>query len=417
MTNDATLLDPSANRGLALDATQAAPSTSPSTSRFTPPTTLARTTVLPRIDGDGDAVSLSLDVRSRYEQSKVLGAGGMGEVVLVSDHDIGRKVALKRLLPDMTDQAILARFVDEIRTVGRLEHPNIVPIHDVGVDAEGRYFFVMKYVDGETLESVIEKLAAGDAEYVSRFSVEGRIEVFLGLLHALEYAHARGIVHRDIKPANVMIGRFGEVILMDWGIAKTLADKRDPAAFVNGSIAEPDAPRARMYATRVGTLIGTPAYMSPEQASGDPSKIDARSDIYSAIVLFHELLGLEHYLADKPSLEAMLAAIKSEDMGYVKILGMRRRPPAELMHLLVKGLNKDPAKRFQSATELVGTLQEILEGKARVQCHMTFTKRTFRELGRLVDRAPLAGFATLMGIILSVLFAATQLIRLVLRVV
>src|SRR4029077_11444666 len=125
--------------------------------------------------------------RTRYEPSKVLGAGGMGEVVLVSDHDIDRKVAIKRLLPELTDQATLARLVDEIRTVGRLEHPNIVPIHDVGVDEAGRYFFVMKYVEGETLETIIEKLAARDPAYTARFSVEARIEIFLGLLHALEY--------------------------------------------------------------------------------------------------------------------------------------------------------------------------------------------------------------------------------------
>src|SRR5262249_13795396 len=136
---------------------------------------------------------LSLESRSRYEPTKLLGAGGMGEVVLVTDHDIERKVALKRLLPEMTDPSILARFVDEIRTVGRLEHPNIVPIHDVGVDELGRYFFVMKYVEGETLESIIEKLQAGDPKYVEKYSIEVRIELFLGVLHALSYAHERGI--------------------------------------------------------------------------------------------------------------------------------------------------------------------------------------------------------------------------------
>ena len=142
------------------DATMLAPSVGPG-SAFAPPTSAARTTVLPHVDGDGTAVQLSLESRSRYEPTKLLGAGGMGEVVLVRDHDIERKVALKRLLPEMTDPAVLARFVDEIRTVGRLEHPNIVPIHDVGVDELGRYFFVMKYVEGETLEPIIEKLAAG----------------------------------------------------------------------------------------------------------------------------------------------------------------------------------------------------------------------------------------------------------------
>jgi serine/threonine protein kinase len=216
MTEDATLLaPPPAHTALAMTAV--APSKEGAT--FSPPSSAARTTVLPHVAGDGTRVELSLESRSRYEPTKLLGAGGMGEVVLVSDHDIDRKVAVKRLLPELTDPALLARFVDEIRTVGRLEHPNIVPIHDVGVDELGRYFFVMKYVEGETLESIIEKLRAGNPEYLARYSTEVRIEIFLGLLHALQYAHAQGVVHRDIKPANVMVGRFGEVVLMDWVIA------------------------------------------------------------------------------------------------------------------------------------------------------------------------------------------------------
>src|SRR5262249_53205364 len=156
---------------------------SASDSTFTPPTQ-SRITVLPHVeDGDG-AVRLEVDHRPGYEPVKLLGAGGMGEVVLVQDQDIARRVAIKRLLPSMTHPALLARFVDEIRTVGRLEHPNIVPIHDVGVDEQGRYYFVMKYVEGETLESVIAKLAAGDPAYHATYSYERRIEIFLELPHA-----------------------------------------------------------------------------------------------------------------------------------------------------------------------------------------------------------------------------------------
>ena len=421
MNQDATLLAPPKTLArpeavLALAETHAAPSAAapeaPEMTGWSPPTSAARTTVLPHVGGDGLLVQLSLESRSRYEPTKLLGAGGMGEVVLVSDHDIDRKVALKRLLPEMTDPSILARFVDEIRTVGRLEHPNIVPIHDVGVDELGRYFFVMKYVEGETLESIIEKLAAGDPAYLARYSTEVRIELFLGLLHALEYAHAQGVVHRDIKPANVMVGRYGEVVLMDWGIAKPLADTRDAAATAEGALTRVDGDaRARMYATRVGSLIGTPAYMSPEQARGDNDKLDVRSDLYSAMVLFHELLGLQHYLADKQTFEALIEGIKSDEFGFFKLLAMPQRPPAELIHLLARGLQKDPARRFQSAGELIAALHGVLEGKVAIQCHITFTKRSFRELGRLVDRAPWLAFATLMGLVATVVFTGVQLVR------
>jgi serine/threonine protein kinase len=406
----------------AFAATQVAPSPSPSpspsmaASTFAPPTSAARTTILPHVDGDGAGIQLSLESRSRYEPTKLLGAGGMGEVVLVRDHDIERKVALKRLLPEMTDPAILARFVDEIRTVGRLEHPNIVPIHDVGVDELGRYFFVMKYVEGETLESIIAKLAEGDPAYRAKYSIEVRIGLFLGLLHALEYAHAQGVVHRDIKPANVMVGRFGEVVLMDWGVSKPLEAQRDAAAGAEGAIVGEDR-RARMYTTRVGSLIGTPAYMSPEQARGENDKVDTRSDLYSAMVLFHELAGLHHYLTDQPDLDAMLAAVVAEEFGFFKLLGLKYpagSPPGELLHLIYKGLQKDPAQRFQSAGELIGALHGVLEGRAPVQCHITLTKRAYRELGRLVDRSPWLGFAMLLGFVATFVFAGVELVRIAL---
>jgi len=396
----------------ALDATQAAPSSAGP--GFVAPASAARTTVLPRVEGDGANVALSLESRSRYEPTKLLGAGGMGEVVLVRDHDIERKVALKRLLPELTDPGVLARFVDEIRTVGRLEHPNIVPIHDVGVDELGRYFFVMKYVEGETLESIIDKLAAGDPAYVARYSIEVRIQLFLGILHALEYAHEQGIVHRDVKPANVMVGRYGEVVLMDWGIARPVAAARDPATTAEARIAG-EGERVRMYATRVGSLVGTPAYMSPEQASGANDRVDARSDLYSAMVLFHELVGLRHYLADKQTMEDLLAAVVAQDFSFFQLLGMKyprgQVPPGELVHLFVKGLAKAPDERFQSAGELIHALNGILEGSVRIQCHITFTKRMYRELGRLTDRAPFLAFFVLLGLLGAVGFTAVQLAR------
>ena len=400
--------------------TLAAPSISSMTTlRTTGSPAPARTTVLPRVEGDGHRLELVVDSLTRYEPMKLLGKGGMGEVVLVKDQDIARTVALKRLLPEAQDPALLARFVDEIRTVGRLEHPNIVPIHDVGIDELGRYFFVMKYVEGETLESVIAKLKAGDKEYERKYSFEQRIEVFLGILHALEFAHANGVVHRDLKPANVMIGRYGEIILMDWGISKPLAQARDAASSAAGELAVDgdDKDKARLFATRVGSLIGTPAYMSPEQARGDIAKIDERSDLYSAVVLFHELVSLQHYLHDKQTLEQMLHSCVHEEFGFMKILGLHGStqgpPPGELIHFTHKGLSKDPAKRFQSAAEMIQRLQEILAGEVKVQCHITFTKSTFRRFGRLVDRKPHLALMALLCMFAGVIFSAVTIVRMV----
>jgi serine/threonine-protein kinase len=382
------------------------------------PTTAARhTTVLPRFEGEGPALRLVNESAPRFEMLKTLGAGGMGEVELVHDRDIGRKVAIKHLLsgPGSTlDAGTVARFVDEVRIIGQLEHPNIVPVHDVGLDAQGRFFFVMKYVDGETLESIITKLAAGNPEYHRKYTFEARVDIFLGLLRALAYAHSNGIIHRDLKPANVMVGRFGEVMLMDWGIAKQLQQAERPVS--PAAVAEDQAlatmPRERIFTTRHGTLIGTPAYMSPEQASGATDQIDYRSDLYSACVLFHELLTLKHYLADKTTLVDLLAAVSKESPPVSSRAFNQNphqpNPPAELTYVVERGLKKNRAERFQSVSELIAELEAIREGKLKVQCAGTFTKRMTREFGGMVDRHPYGGFAMMMTGAALVLFGLVE---------
>jgi serine/threonine-protein kinase len=151
-----------------------------------------RSTILPRLADTGDIPQLVTDARDRFETAKVLGRGGAGEVVLARDNDIERPVAVKRLLPELDDPGLIGRFVDEIRVLGALDHPNIVPIHDVGVDPDGRYYYVMKYVEGETLEHIIEKLAAGDREYHARYPFERRVEVFRQVLRAVQYGQCDG---------------------------------------------------------------------------------------------------------------------------------------------------------------------------------------------------------------------------------
>jgi eukaryotic-like serine/threonine-protein kinase len=376
-----------------------------------------RTTVLPRITGSGSALEVVSELKSRYEPIRLLGTGGMGEVLLVQDQDIARKVAVKRLLPEATNAMLLARFVDEIRTVGRLEHPNIVPVHDVGMDESGRYFFVMKYVEGETLEQIIRKLGEGDAEYHRNYTFERRVEIMISVLNALEYAHAHGVIHRDVKPANVMVGRYGEVVLMDWGIAKPMDATRDLARSADATLGD-EKERGRMYLTHVGSIVGTPAYMSPEQARGDIDKIDARSDLYSAAVMLHELITLRHYLADETTTEGLLQAIKTREMAPIEEqrgacpaqIGL----PAELMYAAMKGMAKDPEKRaYASASDFVAELQRALAGTFSVSCQVTMTKRFFREAARAVDRHPRLISFSLIGVALAVVFAMVEAVRLV----
>ncbi len=354
--------------------------------------TTTRPAVLPRADSG----NLPVEQGERYAKKRLLGAGGMGEVVLAEDRDIGRNVALKYLTAS-DDRAALARFTDEIRVVGSLEHPNIVPIHDVGVDDDNRYYFVMKHVEGETLEHVIERLVAGDAAYHAQYTFTVRAQIFIALLRALEFAHSRGYVHRDIKPANVMVGKFGEVVLMDWGVAKRTKEAESVAT--HSSPEDESVPvRERLFTTRRGAIVGTPAYMSPEQARGDVEAIDERSDVYCATVLFHELITLRHYLGDKDSLPAMLKAIESEPPNLSHgALGqpIQGLPPAEVLHFARKGLQKDPAQRYQSVGEMIAIIEANLDGRVRVQCPYTFQKRVLRGLARFADRHPMVLLQTL----------------------
>ena len=374
--------------------TMVAASSSPSTA--TNGTGEVRSTVLPRMELVGTVPTLVAQGKRRFEVVRKLGEGGLGEVIGAEDNDIGRKVALKKLRTDVKSDATLARFVEEIRTVGRLEHPNIIPIHDVGVDEAGDYYFVMKYVDGETLESVIAQLAAGDADYHRRYSIERRVQIFMGVLEAVAFAHSQGVVHRDIKPANIMVGPYGEVVLMDWGIAKPL----------EGGMADDHLPRfegrkegrKRLFETQVGTVIGTPAYMAPEQARG--GAVDERTDIYALSVLLFELLTLEHYLAGRDTLDAMIQGVLTVEPPMAISVRSEHQPRVapDLSWIIRGGLAKNPEDRYPSVTAMLERLQRRAEGYIQVQCHLTAMKHATNVWGRFIDRHPKVASTIFFGV-------------------
>ncbi len=333
----------------------------------------------------------------------------MGEVELARDNDIRRTVAVKRLNSDATSEAALLRFADEIRVVGQLEHPGIVPIYDVGRDDAGQVYLVMKHLHGETMEDVIAKLHAGDLAYRARFSLEYRVHLFLGVLDAVRYAHARGILHRDIKPANIQIGPYGEVTVMDWGIAKPIERKGEASAEPLGRTLLESHDR-RLLQTQLGSLAGTPLYMSPEQAAGRNGDLDERSDVYSLCVLFYEWLVLEHPLRDKNTITEVLAAIISEEYTKRALFEPAHAAsvPMEYVWIVVRGLARDRERRFQSVTELEDAIKRVMDGHIRVQCHVTFGKRAASGFSNWIDRHPLvytALFATVaLGLVSALLF-------------
>ncbi len=378
----------------------------------TKPTDSRRTTVLPRLVWSGPTPVANADHRMRFEELGRLGEGGMGEVVLAKDHDIERTVAIKRL-SHATDLGLVMRFVDEIRTVGALEHPNIVPVHDVGIDEDGRYYFVMKHLRGEDLQGIIARLRAGDRPTHDRFPFHVRVQVFLSIVNAMAYAHEQGFVHRDLKPSNVMVGPFGEVTVMDWGLAR-----RTEASTTSDAWDTPTSPTrvGTALETQAGAVMGTPHYMSPEQARGEHATLDPRSDLYSLGVLLHEFLYLEHYLDSRVATDAVLDGVQRVSPSVFGLAHDLRQPavPAELGWFILKAMDKDPARRFQTAREMIEALQRTVDGRVEVQCPRTFTKRVLQEAVHRADDHPVG---VLLGTVAVMALLVGGFVSLLLRLV
>jgi serine/threonine protein kinase len=244
---------------------------------------------------------------TRYRLLERVARGGMGVVYAAEDEKLERRVALKVLDVPGTDGDLPNRLMREARVLARLEHPGIVPVHDVGTLADGRAFYTMKFVEGQRLDKFIEGVE----------SVQDRLRLFLRICEAVAFAHARGVLHRDLKPANIMVGSFGEVLVMDWGLAKILGSKTqiiDTAADPDATILEKpkqigrDSTKSSVI-TGHGTVMGTPGYMSPEQARGEVEVVDARSDIFSLGALLRFILTQRTPAGFAPRLNRSLEAI------------------------------------------------------------------------------------------------------------
>ncbi len=351
------------------------------------------TSVLPRISVEGGRVTVEPATGERYLVLKSLGEGAMGEVALVEDRDIGRKVARKRLLPG-SGAADVLRFVDEVRMVGKLDHPGIVPIHDVGLDEHGEFFFVMKYVEGESLESVVERIRDRDPATLAAWDPARRVHAIIAILRALDYAHASGLLHRDIKPANVMVGRYGEVMLMDWGVSRPIGGARDEA--VELAPGSRTTAEQRVASTGTGAIVGTPIFMSPEQAAGATDTLTPSSDLYAVCLMLHELLTGQHLHDGIDDLHALLTRVMTmpaPSVGELVTSGLSK----ELGYFMQKGLALAPKDRWQSAGAMADELLAILDGRCRVQCPFTLTKRTVAGFGRFFDRRPFVALSILLG--------------------
>lgn len=285
----------------------------------------------------------------------VLARGGMGVVLRGRDEEIGRHVAIKVLRGDAQASARL-RFIEEAQVAGQLEHPGIVPIYSLGTDDAGRPFFAMKLVEGETLAECLAKRADPRAER-ARF-----LGLFLQVCQTVAYAHARAVIHRDLKPANVMVGAFGEVQVLDWGLAKVLGtEERVPERTESGRERAPETVRTRTdsgSASISGTVMGTPGYMPPEQAQGEVERLDRRSDVFSlGAILCTILTGEPPFPGDR---RQALEETRAGRIGPALERLARCGADPALVALARRSLAVDPAERPADAGEVAAEVERSL---------------------------------------------------------
>ncbi|MCB9914052.1 MAG: SUMF1/EgtB/PvdO family nonheme iron enzyme [Planctomycetes bacterium] len=378
----------------------------------------------PEVGGDvTDELRTSLRRRlrsfSRYRLEGEIARGGQGTVVRVWEEDLRRHLAMKRLNPELTPgmgraptphgTRSLHRFLEEAQITGQLGHPGVPPVHELGLDAEGRPFFTMPLVRGQELTKVFRALREGSAEW----TLARTLGVFLKVCEAVAYAHAKGVLHRDLKPGNVMVGRFGETYVMDWGLASVAGRKHQPDLRLRD--AEPESVSISTHRARDreddsplvtvdGDVLGTPAYMAPEQARGELSTLTERADVYSiGAMLYHMLAGHAPYLEPGQSTggRAVLTRVLAGPPRPLRELASDA--PPELVAVAEKAMSRDTAARYADAGELARDLLAYLDHRP-VAAHAPGLWHTLK-LSIRRHRA----VATAVGVAAAVLVASTLL--------
>ncbi|HVX15625.1 MAG TPA: serine/threonine-protein kinase [Pirellulales bacterium] len=337
--------------------------------------TLAATEVAPAAAEQPAAVAAAAELRFRLLRPHA--HGGLGEVYVAHDAELKREVALKRIRDTRLDTPEnRARFILEAEVTGGLEHPGIVPVYSLGTSDDGRPFYAMRFIRGESLKEAIQQYhranSAGRDEGERLLELRKLLARFIDVCNAIEYAHSRGVLHRDLKPANIMLGAYGETLVVDWGLAKPIGTAEQPVAigsvatdeFASQSTARADELGASRPAwttgtapTQMGAAIGTPAYMSPEQAAGSLDRIGVPSDVYSLGATLYCLLTGQAPFEDE-SLARVLERARRGDLRPPRTL--RPEIPAALEAICLKAMALEPADRYASPRALAEELERWL---------------------------------------------------------
>jgi hypothetical protein len=323
---------------------------------------------------DPNAQLVPEEVRSRYDFRALLGRGGMGSVLRVRDRALQRDVAMKTL--DGLGPEWAGTFVEEAQITAQLEHPNIVSVHDLGGSRADRRFFTMKMVHGITLTAWLQRHLT---DRTSSEQLADAVEVFLKVCDALSFAHARGVVHGDIKPDNIMVGSFGEVYVMDWGLAH-LVEKCDPN-LGRVRIARP------VHSPRFSDgPLGTPAYMPPEQAVGRVADIEPRSDVFAlGAILYHILVGSPPFAG--PTVEAIVEAAKHARYTPPEVAAPPGTVPPGLARVIERAMSLKKDDRYPDVRSLKQDVQRAMRGGSHLPRHWFSPGHVFCKEGQRGDEA------------------------------
>jgi serine/threonine protein kinase len=291
---------------------------------------------------------------TKYRLVEEISRGGMGTVYRAKDTELDREIAIKVLSEPETNADLAKRMVREAQIIARLEHPGIVPVHDVGLLADNRVYYAMKLVRGSRLD---EYAALND-------SLKDRLRKFQAACDAVAFAHAHGVIHRDLKPANIMVGSFGEVLVLDWGVAKIVSSRSSPPGLDNAETLPLPGRHAAQSTdqqkkaplvedTAHGTVIGTPLYMAPEQARGEIAQLDERADVYSLGALLYFLLTNNNPRVFDNSSKSPLT------MSRPRELNKRISKPAEAVCLKAMAQARDD--RYSTARELAAEVANLID--------------------------------------------------------